>query len=151
MKQRIKVEGIAEVQRNMQALVGKFGKEIFDAGNQVAQLIRTTAIQSIQDVSQGERVTRYTEEGNEYQHTTSLPGEAPNTDRGSLVRSIQVEIKQDDIYVGSSLPYASFLEFGTTTMEPRPWLIPAVEANRSEATKQFKFAVDRVIKKDGDV
>lgn len=148
---KIKLDGVEQVQRNMQALVEKFGQAVFDAGNQVAQLIRTTAIQSIQDVSQGERVTRYTAGGNEYEHTTSLPGEAPNTDTGTLVGSIQVEIKKDDIYVGSRLPYAYHLEFGTTKMEPRPWLVPAVEANRTEATKQFKFAIDRVIKKDGTV
>jgi phage gpG-like protein len=149
MRTRVKVEGIEQVQRNMKALSAKFGQAAFDAGNTVAQMIWSTAIKSIQDESQGEQVTRYTAAGNPYIHSTSMPGGAPNTDTGALVSSIQVEIKQDDIYVGSRLEYAYHLEFGTSRMQARPWLIPAVEANRSNATKQFTFAIADVIKKDG--
>jgi HK97 gp10 family phage protein len=151
MKSRIKVEGLEQVQRNMNALASKVGRATFDAGNKVAQMIRTTAVQSIQDVSQGEQTVRYTAGGNPYIHTTSTPGGAPNTDTGTLVSSIQVEIKSDDIYVGSRLDYAYHLEFGTSVMQARPWLIPAVEANRSSATKEFSYAIDRVISRDGNV
>jgi HK97 gp10 family phage protein len=148
VKNRIKVEGVEKLNRNIDALRKKYGSAVFDAGNAVANMIRTTAVQSIQDVSQGAIAVRYTAAGNAYEHTVSAPGAAPNTDTGALVRSIAVEIEMGDIFVGSTLPYASHLEFGTTTMQPRPWLIPAVERNRNNALKEFKFHVDKV---GGDV
>ena len=148
MKNRIKVEGVEQVQRNIAALKKRYGEAVLEAGNTVAQMIRTTAIKSIQDVSQGGQTVRYTADGNPYDHTVSNPGEAPNTDTGRLVGSIQVEIEAEDIFVGSTLQYAAHLEYGTTTMQARPWLIPAVEANRRDALKEFKSRVDQV---GGDV
>lgn len=57
----------------------------------------------------------------------SKPGDAPNTDRGTLIQSIKFKINKADMtaVVGSNYKVASWLEFGTKHMAKRPWLKPA--------------------------
>lgn len=143
----IKVEGEAEFKRNMDRLAKNFGREIAEAAVAGGQMVRTTAIKSIQSQSPGRTVVRYTEGGNPVQHIASNPGEPPNTDTGRLVGSIQVDVEAKDVFVGSTLEYAGALEFGTSIMQPRPWLNPALEKNRNKIRKLFRDATFQVIRK----
>lgn len=145
------IEGVDEVLRNMQALADRYGKAAADAAQAGGQLVRSEAIKSIQTKSGGRTVTRSREGGGTYQHTASAAGQAPNTDTGRLVQSVQVEARADDVYVGSTLSYARDLEFGTRYMLPRPWLNPALEARRREIERLFAQGVDSVTQRYGDV
>jgi HK97 gp10 family phage protein len=138
------VQGIEEVQANLQKLSDKYGRAVVDAGNKAAMLIRTSAIKSIQSKSSGSEATRYRLGGNSYQHTVSAAGDAPNTDTGALVRSIQIETKPDAIFVGSSIEYSAALEFGTKRMQARPWLIPALESNRKKINDVYGLKIKAV-------
>lgn len=64
-------------------------------------------------------------------HQASAPGEPPAVDTGQLRNSISAESGEDDIgpYVdiGSNLEKAGYLEFGTSDMDPRPFMRPSVE------------------------
>ncbi len=120
------VTGIKEMQTSLSALSKKYSEAIAKGAFAAAQSVRTDAIKSIQSQSSGETVTRYRADGTPYKHTVSKDGDAPNTDTGELVKSVQVEVKPDGIYVGSRLEYAGHLEFRLN----RPWLIPALEKNR---------------------
>ena len=64
----------------------------------------------------------------------SAPGEAPAVDTGRLRASIthRVEMESGEVvgYVGTNVEYAPYLEFGTTRMKPRPFMVPAIERNR---------------------
>lgn len=120
------VTGIQEMQANLAALSNKYSDAIAKAAFVAAQSVRSDAIRSIQNVSSGETVTRYRADGTPYKHTASKEGDAPNTDTGDLVKSVQVEVKSDGVYVGSRLEYAGHLEFRLS----RPWLLPALEKNR---------------------
>ena len=64
----------------------------------------------------------------------SAPGEAPAVDTGRLRASIthRVEMESGEAagFVGTSVEYAPWLEFGTTRMQPRPFMVPAIERNR---------------------
>jgi HK97 gp10 family phage protein len=114
-----------------------------------AQQIRTHAIKSIQEQGFGSYVQRSRQGGGTYTHIAAAPGKAPNTDTGKLVSSIAVEMDWDDASaeVGSNLDYSAFLEFGTTQMEPRPWLSPAVDAKRDNMQKNIAKAAINTIKK----
>lgn len=120
------VTGVKEMQANLAALGKKYSDAIAKAAFAAAQSVRSDAIKSIQTVSSGNTVTRYRADGTPYTHTASKEGDAPNTDTGDLVKSVQVEVKPDGVYVGSRLEYAGHLEFRLN----RPWLIPALEKNR---------------------
>lgn len=58
-------------------------------------------------------------------HTASAPGQAPANDTGELVRSIKVTKERNKSTINISKNYAVFLEFGTSKMRPRPFIIPA--------------------------
>jgi len=58
-------------------------------------------------------------------HTASAPGQAPANVTGSLVRSIVVNKSNNKATVSISKDYAVFLEFGTSKMRPRPFILPA--------------------------
>lgn len=64
-------------------------------------------------------------------HRASAPGSPPAPDTGTLRNSIYVQIQSAGpirkvIKVGTRVPYATFLEYGTSKMRPRPFMRPAV-------------------------
>lgn len=78
-------------------------------------------------------------------HQSSAPGEAPATDTGRLVNSIL--FKQEaklSATVSSQLPYASYLEFGTQKIAPRPSWVPSTEAIRPKFRKRLEDALRKV-------
>lgn len=64
------------------------------------------------------------------EHQASAPGESPASDTGRLVNSIRTRYADDYLVgiVSASTAYAAFLEFGTSRMEPRPYMRPALAA-----------------------
>jgi phage gpG-like protein len=65
------------------------------------------------------------------EHQASAPGEAPAIDTGALRRSVTHQIVKEGwaryrAKIGSKLPYAAYLEFGTRYIEPRPAWMPAL-------------------------
>jgi len=72
---------------------------------------------------------------------------APVGKTGALKDSIRVwalkrSRRRIGVKVGSSIHaykgdqfYGAFLEFGTSKMDPKPWLAPAIEAKKGEATR----------------
>lgn len=56
----------------------------------------------------------------------SLPGEPPGEITGHLKRSYQYKMEGEGVVIYSDAEYAAYLEFGTSKMDPRPHLRPAV-------------------------
>lgn len=136
------VTGVKEMQASLASLSKKYGDAIAKAAVVAAQSVRADAIKSIQSVSSGDTVTRYRADGTPYKHTASKEGDAPNTDTGELVKSIQVEVKPNGVFVGSRLDYAGYLERNLN----RPWLIPALEKNRKLIRDTIGKSVDKITK-----
>ena len=63
----------------------------------------------------------------------SLPSLPPHTRTGTLRRSVRIEnVEPLKVTIaaggsGTNAPYASWLEFGTSEMEPRPFMQPILE------------------------
>ena len=142
----VEVEGMAELKRNLAKLEVSFGKEIKDALLMGGLLVETEAKKSIQEVSSGRQVTRYRNSGTKKEHIAAAAGESPNTDTGALVRSISTEVKEDAVFVGTTIKYAESLEFGTVNMKPRPFLHPALMAKQSKINELFIKAAKDAIK-----
>ena len=77
----------------------------------------------------------------------SDPGMPPNVETGNLRRNIAWETpsylrRRIGTGVGnaSSVGYAMWLEFGTRTMAPRPFLRPSLDETRDELTEMLKDA-----------
>lgn len=60
-------------------------------------------------------------------HISSAPGESPATDTSKLLNSIRAKrINKNAYEVIIGALYAGILEFGSSRMKPRPFIIPAV-------------------------
>lgn len=139
----VKVSGM----RNFQDQIRKLGASFDDAVDQgvfvTAQEVRTYAIKSIQEQSAGQQVRRTRQGGGSYTHVAAAVGQAPNTDTGKLVSSIATDKSAESTYrIGSNLPYATWLEFGTKKMGARPWLHPAIRAKESRLMENIEKVVD---------
>lgn len=64
----------------------------------------------------------------------SIPGEGPASRsgrlRGSITWRLGADVQSPFVDVGSAVFYAPFVELGTSRMEARPFLRPALEAAR---------------------
>jgi len=132
----------------LKAALRKFGinadKELTDIVRGTAQNVRTHAIRSIQ---RGPKTgITYEKIDPQRTHKASAPGEAPATDTGRLANSIQADIQGKNATVFTNVEYAPFLEFGTRTIEPRPFLFPALEKERPAWNRRLNAIVDQVAK-----
>ena len=131
-----------------------------------AQQIRTEAIKSIQD---GEKTGRIYNRGSSKKvvgtkvsfgsggasaggairkgfHQASAPGEAPASDTGALasrgiVAALSGPGEATATAGGNGVIYASMLEFGTSRIAPRPFMIPALEKSKDWIVSRLQEAV----------
>ena len=93
------------------------------------QFIRGEAIKSIQ--SGAKSGVMYQKYNPRREHRASAPGQAPASDTGNLVSKIMVQQKdKNHVEVQSNADYSAFLEYGTSKMEPRPFMLPAFEKSK---------------------
>ena len=92
-----------------------------------------------------ELILRGSKSGRTYgRHQASAPGEAPASETGRLVQSIQVKHRPGSMKatVSAGTGYARKLEFGTSIMAPRPFMRPAAAAIRQQGiAKGFKLTI----------
>lgn len=125
---RARIEGLAS-----EYMVAEVSKALFVAGNMV-------------QVYAQHSITEGSVSGSG--HVASLPGEPPNADTHGLDR--QIETTQVDplkVRVSSNARYSKFLEYGTSRMAARPFMMPALRANKRQVTKLVRDAVSRAVKK----
>ena len=108
------------------------------------QFIRGEAIKSIQSGAKSGIV--YEKYNPRRSHRASAPGEAPASDTGNLVSKIMVKQKTKNITnVVSNANYSAFLEYGTSKMQPRPFMLPAFEKSKKPITEAtFKRVVKKI-------
>jgi len=93
------------------------------------QLIRAEAIKSIQTGAKSG--VMYQMYNPRREHRASAPGQSPASDTGNLVSKIVVRQKGANVTnVESNANYSAFLEYGTSKMQPRPFMLPAFEKSK---------------------
>ena len=117
-------------QSNRQRVDRNYVKAAQRAVKLSAVMVHGTAVQSITDGNKsGETYTKYNPRRT---HRASAAGEPPAADTGYLHNNIIFDIDADGF--GASVErraeYSEALEFGTSKMQARPFLQPAVEENR---------------------
>lgn len=122
-------------------LVKKPNKAAIKTMESATRLVMNHAIESI---SKGGRGRAYPRKDGP-PHIASAPGDPPATDTGELIRNITMNVKKgmNGELIGqiiSGAPYSAHLEFGTTQMEKRPFLQPALRSNRNKIIAKFKKA-----------
>ena len=118
-------------------VLGKYDKQLKQIIAVGGQMVMNEAKQSIH--SHGSSGRTYEKYNPRRTHTASSSGNPPNTDTGYLANNIYLEIDTDGLGadVESRAEYSEFLEFGTSKMLPRPFLQPALEANRRKIIQMF--------------
>lgn len=136
VKTSAKITGVEQTKAKFAELSKQLGDAVAMAVLASAESVKTTAVKSIQEQSPGRQVIRSRAGGSTYNHIAAQAGEAPNTDTGRLSSSIAVEIDASRLtaLIGTNVDYSRVLELGSSTMEARPYLQPALERNR-EKTK----------------
>jgi len=82
----------------------------------------------------------------------SAPGDPPHLRTGVLRRSVRIEEVGDDYVkvsaggVGDLAPYAVHLEYGTSRMQPRPFVEPAVQAAIPDIEARVRDAVEAYVR-----
>lgn len=83
-----------------------------------------------------------------HNHHPSLPNNPPAVDTGLLRMSITYTVEETNGKiigkVGSTLknpPYGAYQEYGTSRMQPRPWLKPAIEKTKDRVKEILKSAM----------
>lgn len=80
-------------------------------------------------------------------HVVSLPNQPPNANTHRLDRSIETNnTGRLEVTVSANAEYSVPLEFGTSKMAPRPFLRPARDKKRKEATELVARAVDHILR-----
>lgn len=131
---------MADIFKNIEALKSKAEAETARAVRATAQAIRNDAIISVKShLSAGNVYTRGT-----VKHVASKPGSPPNQDRGTLTRNIRVTMNDDlTADISSNAPYSEALEFGTSNIDARPFMTPAVEGQRVKHKERLQKAIMR--------
>lgn len=72
----------------------------------------------------------------------SAPGEPPAVQTGQLRASVTY-VKPAPLirHVGTNVKHGLYMEIGTSTIRPRPWLRPAFNRNKDKLAKFMKDAV----------
>ena len=136
--------------RGAEALKLAINKFSFDLDKAIDDAVLATAfnVQSIaaKSIAQKSASGRFVERGNK-RHEISEEGQAPNTDTGRLMGSVQVSHVVGDkvALVGTNLDYGAILE---TSMN-RPWLEPAKNEAVPHFSERMKEAINRQIVKAG--
>jgi len=125
----IKVSNLKKVMSQLNRL----GKDMEQPFQEIVkgggQLIRGEAIKSIQTGAKSG--VMYQMYNPRREHRASAPGQAPASDTGNLVSKIVVRQKGANVTnVESNANYSAFLEYGTSKMQPRPFMLPAFEKSK---------------------
>jgi hypothetical protein len=125
---------------NLNQVLTAIAKMGANAQAEIGQAVQAQALTMTSNVKR--QIQRGAKTGRVYKrgritHRASAPYEAPATDTGTLVSSIYYT--QDGPYsatIGSRLPYAYHLEYGTRKMKPRPtWTLEAFSSQQVLSTK----------------
>lgn len=130
----------------MQQLLGQLKALGVDAQEVVEEVMFDLATDTqnfaIQGIQQGPKSGRTYSRGT-VTHVASAPGQYPATDTGRLVSSVRYIMESATSYrVGTSVEYGPMLEFGTSRMAARPWLLPSFERARIGVEKELRAKLE---------
>lgn len=81
-------------------------------------------------------------------HVPSTPGQPPNADTHFLANNIRTHRRAPlDVDIVSEAPYSTDLENGTSKMQARPFMRPAIEKKRREVADFLQAAAMEAIRR----
>jgi HK97 gp10 family phage protein len=147
MSVTLSLTGTKELRDALRRVGAEAEREVLDAVRVTAQMVRSNAQKSI---ARGTKSGAYYDKTNPRRtHRASGPGEAPASDTGRLIGSIRADVSGKSASVIADTVYAAALEFGTSKIAARPFMIPAMEAERPAWDRRLRAVIDKAAKKGG--
>jgi len=134
-----KIDGVDELNKKLKALLKRTTKEVDEVLQFGAIEVHNVAKKNIAKGSRTGEIDPKTG------RQRSAEGEYPKTDSGELVSSIFWEKRKGEWIVGSRALHAFWLEYGTSNMQPRPWLLVSLILVRPEINKQLTELAKRLL------
>lgn len=142
----IKLDGMAQLLGQLRAL----GADADDAVAMViTDLVTDTHGFAVSGMASGGSGRVYEKYNPRRSHRASSPGDYPATDTGRLAGSVSMVLPSASSLigeVGTNLPYGAWLEFGTSRMAARPWLLPSFERAKIGVEKELRTRVEALTK-----
>jgi HK97 gp10 family phage protein len=113
-------------------LLDQVNEKIFDSGEDLANIMKKS-------------ITTGSKSGNQYysngrRHQASSPGQSPANNTGELVKSISYKKTKNGSETIIDAEYAGYLEYGTSKMRPRPFILPAIQKLKKDLLTLIKKA-----------
>jgi len=137
----IKIDGIDDLLADLKR-VGKISDELLvDALNDIAMDTQQNAVDGIK---RGPASGKTYKRGGKT-HKASAPGQYPMSDTGLLMGNIKVNKATESkpmAIVGTNVKYGEHLEFGTSKMAKRPWLLRSFRKAAKGVAKELKAKLE---------
>lgn len=141
MSVNIELDGLDKLLADLQRL-GAAGEEVVE--DTITDLVLDTHQKAVDGIQRGPKTGRVYRRGN-IAHQASAPGQYPASDTGRLASNVRFELPQGGNMVGrvgTNIQYGAYLEFGTSRMAARPWLLPSFEKAKVGVTKELKSKLE---------
>lgn len=142
----VQLDGMAQLLGQLKALGADADDVVREVITDLATDTHAIAVAGIQSGGGG-RV--YAKSNPTRTHRASAPGAYPATDTGRLVSSVRMILPTASSMsgeVGTAVNYGAWLEFGTSRMAARPWLLPSFERAKIGIEKELKSRIDGMMK-----
>lgn len=142
----IKLDGMAQLLGQLKALGQDADDVVIEA---ITDIVTDTHAYAIQGMAAGGGGRTYQKYNPRRTHTASAPGAYPATDTGRLASSVRMILPTASTIVGevgTAVKYGAWLEFGTSRMAARPWLLPSFERAKVGVEKEMKLRIEALTK-----
>lgn len=137
---KIEMEGLGQLIKALEGLGVSAEQAMMET---ITDLVTDTHGNAITGIQGGPKTGRVY--GN---HQASAPGQYPASDTGRLAGSIRMELPQAGNMtgrVGTAVAYGPMLEFGTSRMAARPWLLPSFDRAKIGVEKELRARLEAKI------
>ena len=138
MKLEVDVSGLQRLSAQLADLTGDANDVMLEVVTRVANDTRKEAVQGIQ---RGPASGRARADGSR----ASAPGQYPMSDTGRLANGVVAKLPTAgsmSAMVGTNIVYGRYLEFGTSRMAARPWLLRSFNTAKTGVEKRLKKAIE---------
>jgi HK97 gp10 family phage protein len=137
----IEMDGISALSRQLAELAGDADAVMTEV---VTNLAVDTQREAVQGIQRGPATGAVRPDGSR----ASAPGEYPMSDTGRLANNVVANLPTSgniSAEVGTNIQYGRYLEFGTSRMAARPWLLPSFNKAKAGVEGKLKRAIERAL------
>lgn len=138
---KIEIDGLQQLLRQLEQVGAKAEQVMLET---ITDLVTDTHGFAVSGIQGGPKSGATYARGS-VTHTASAPGQYPASDTGRLAASVRMEMPQAGNLtgrVGTAVFYGPMLEFGTSRMAARPWLMPSFERAKIGVERELRARLE---------